>query len=358
MGKLMEKIRIIWAIGSKDLIDAFKNRTTLGLVLSALAFLILFRFMPQLESADVQPRLAVYDQGASRWITRWEIESDFDVIRLESREAMVRYVGNKNFVVLGLILPENFDQIIENGEIPDLQGYIVHWVSEANADEAKIFFEAKLSGIINQTLSVSTDTVYTRADSRGFAWGSGIAVLVALMMSGMFVIPHLMVEEKQTRTMDSLMVSPVTYAELVAGKAFAGGVLAGIVGAIGFAVNSILVNQWWVAAIATVSGALFVVALGLLIGSAVESKQQMSLWSLPIMIVVLAPAFLTTLELLLKDEIRALLRWTPSLALMNLVRASFAEQASLQSIGLDLGVVLGWTMALYALFWLILRREE
>ncbi|MCK5634475.1 MAG: hypothetical protein KAI06_05285, partial [Anaerolineales bacterium] len=130
MGKLKEKIRIIWAIGSKDLIDAFKNRTTLGLVLTALAFLIFFRFMPQLESADVQPRLAVYDQGVSRWIARWEIESDFDVISLESQEAMERYVGNKSFVVLGVTLPENFDKMIENGEIPDLQGYIVHWVSE------------------------------------------------------------------------------------------------------------------------------------------------------------------------------------------------------------------------------------
>lgn len=357
MGKLKEKARIIWAIGSKDLIDAFKNRTTLGLVLSALAFLIFFRFMPQLESGDVQPRLAVYAQGASRWIARWEIESEFDVIRLDSREAMERYVGNKSFVVLGLIIPENFDQLIENGELPELQGYVVHWVSEENAEEAQTFFEVKLSEIIKQPMTIRIDTVYTRADSRGFAWSSGVAVLVALMMSGMFVIPHLMVEEKQTRTMDSLLVSPVTYAELAAGKAFAGSVLAALAGAIGFVVNSILVNQWWVAAIATVSGALFVVALGLLIGSAVTSKQQMSLWTFPIMILVLAPAFLTTLELLLKDEIRALLRWTPSLALMNLVRASFAEQASLQSIGLDLGVVLGWTMALYTLFWLILRRE-
>ena len=358
MGKLKDKVRKVWAIGSKDLIDAFKNRTTLGLVLTALAFLLFFRFMPQLESADVQPRMAVYDQGASPWRARWEIESEFDVIRLESQDAMERYVGNKSFVVLGLILPENFDLMIEKGETPELEGYIVHWVSEANAEDARTFFETELSEITNQPITISIDTVYTRADSRRFAWSSGIAVIVALMMSGMFVIPHLMVEEKQTRTMDALLVSPVTYAELVAGKAFAGAVLAGLAGAIGFMVNSILVNQWWVAAIATVSGALFVVALGLLIGSAAESKQQMSLWTLPIMIVVLAPAFLSTLELLLKDEIRALLLWTPSLALMNLVRSSFAEQASFQSIGLDLGVVLGWTIALYTLFWSILRKEE
>jgi len=187
---------------------------------------------------------------------------------------------------------------------------------------------------------------------------AGTALIFTLAMGGMYVIPHLMLEEKQTRTMDTLLVSPATYAELVAGKALAGGVLTGIAGVIVFVVNSILVQHWWVAILACVSGTLFVVAAGLLLGSFVESKQQMTFWGFVIMSIMLLPALLSTASRLLSDGVLAALRWTPSLSLLNLARSSFSEQVSFQSIGLDLAVVLGWAAVLYTLNIVVLRRRE
>ena len=211
---------------------------------------------------------------------------------------------------------------------------------------------------MGQHLTVDLTPVYSRSDSRGYPWIAGTAFLFTLAMGGMYVIPHLMLEEKQTRTLDTLLVSPVTYAELVAGKALAGGLLTGIGGLIAFAVNSVLVQHWWVALLACASGTLFVVAAGLLFGSFVESKQQMTLWGFLIMSVMLVPALLSTMTLLLNDTILAALRWTPSLSLLNLARSSFSEQVTFQSIGLDLAVVLGWATVLYTLNIALLRRKE
>jgi ABC-2 type transport system permease protein len=356
--KLSDRLSIIWAIGSKDLVDAFKNRTTLGIIISALVFVVAYRFLPQFESMGELPRLALYDRGQSEWVAGWEVQSEFVVMEFASQDETERYVAGVSIPALGLILPENFDQAISNGGAVTLDGYIAHWIPEGDVEETRSFFEGKLSEDVGQPLTVDITPVYSRSDSRGYPWMAGTAMFFTLTMGGMYVIPHLMLEEKQTRTMDTLLVSPATYAELVAGKALAGGVLTGIGGLIAFAVNSILIQHWWVAILAVGSGTLFVVAAGLLLGSFVESKQQMTLWGFLIMIIMLAPALLSTASRLLSDGVLAALRWTPSLALLNLARSSFSEHVTFQSIGTDLAVVLGWAAVLYTLNIILLRRKE
>jgi len=356
--KLSDRLSIIWAIGSKDLVDAFKNRTTLGIIVTALVFVVMYRFLPQFESMGELPRLALYDMGQSEWVAGWEVQSEFVVMEFASQDETERYVAGVSIPVLGLVLPENFDQAISSGGAVTLDGTIAHWIPEQDAEETRSFFEGKLSEDVGQPLTVDLTPVYSRPDSRGYPWMAGTALLFTLAMGGMYVIPHLMLEEKQTRTMDTLLVSPATYAELVAGKALAGGVLTGIAGVIVFVVNSILVQHWWVAILACASGTIFVVAAGLLLGSFVESKQQMTFWGFVIMSIMLLPALLSTASRLLSDGVLAALRWTPSLSLLNLARSSFSEQVSFQSIGLDLAVVLGWAAVLYTLNIVVLRRRE
>ena len=356
--KLSDRLSIIWAIGSKDLVDAFKNRTTLGIIVTALVFVVMYRFLPQFESMGELPRLALYDMGQSEWVAGWEVQSEFVVMEFASQDETERYVAGVSIPVLGLVLPENFDQAISSGGAVTLEGYIAHWIPEQDIEGTRSFFEGKLSEDVGQPLTVDLTPVYSRSDSRGYPWMAGTALLFTLAMGGMYVIPHLMLEEKQTRTMDTLLVSPATYAELVAGKALAGGVLTGIAGVIVFVVNSILVQHWWVAILACVSGTIFVVAAGLLLGSFVESKQQMTFWGFLIMSIMLLPALLSTASRLLSDGVLAALRWTPSLSLLNLARSSFSEQVSFQSIGLDLAVVLGWAAVLYTLNIVVLRRRE
>jgi ABC-2 type transport system permease protein len=356
--KLNSKIRRIWAIGSKDLVDAFKNRTTLGILVTALAFVVLYRFLPQLEAGDILPRLALYDSGQSEWVAGWDVQPEFDLIEMESQDGTERYVAGQSIPVLGLILPQDFDQTISGGGGVTLEGYMAHWLPEKDVEGTRSFFEGKLSESLGQSLRVELTLVYSRSDSRGYPWMAGVALIFSLAMGGIYVIPHLMLEEKQTRTMDTLLVSPATYAELVAGKALAGGVLAGLAGVIALLANSVLIQHWWVAILACASGTLFVVSVGLLLGSVVESKQQLTLWGFLIITIMLVPALLSILSLLLNDGIRTALRWTPSLSLLNLARSSFSEHVTFQSIGLDLAVVLGWTLVLYTLIIVVLRRSE
>ncbi|NIS80203.1 MAG: ABC transporter permease [Anaerolineales bacterium] len=354
-----ERLRVIWAIASKDFLDAFKNRTILSQFLTVLFLVVVYRFLPEFESKDVLPRLAVYDQGRSQWVVRWEGNQDFDLIRAETQESMERYIADKDFAILGLVLPADFDQMVERGGIM-LDGYVVHWAFKRDVDQVVAFFERELSNSVGQTLSISLEghTVHTQMDSRGYAFLGGVSVVFAAAIGSMLIVPHMMIDEKQTRTIDALMVSPATFTEMMIAKAIAGSIFALLGGAIALVVHAVLVNHWWLAILALVSGSFFFVAVGLLLGSVLDQKQQMTLWGFVLTIFVLLPAFLSLMEGLLIDEVMVILQWAPSVAILNLSRLSFTDQVALPTLGLELVKVLGWALVCHAVIQVVLRKRE
>jgi hypothetical protein len=68
-------LRIIWTIARKDIIDALKNRTNLGVIFSALFLMLVFHDMPELENGDFLPRIVIYDNGNSSLVS--QLESNF-----------------------------------------------------------------------------------------------------------------------------------------------------------------------------------------------------------------------------------------------------------------------------------------
>lgn len=353
-------LRVIRTIATKDLIDAFKNRNILSLMFSVFMIVGLYRLLPAFESNETPPRLAVYDQGDSDWIARWDIDPDFDLVTTETQDDMERYVADKDIVILGLVLPEDFDQRVEVKKGVTLDVYVIHWASDEDIISIRNFFEGQLIESLDQPVifNLAGHTLYTQLESRGYAFMTALAVLLALSMGGMYIIPHLMFEEKQTRTLDSLMASPASQVDILIGKVIVGGTITILAGLLTFIINAVLVTQWWVAILACLSGALFFTAVGLLVGTILETKQQMTLWGFLLMFVMIVPGLLVTLGSFLKAEILDLLSLTPSLALINLVRAAFTNPVPRQPLGTNLALLLGWAVVLYLLILFILRRKD
>ncbi len=353
-------LRVIGTIASKDLLDAFKNRNILSLMFSVFMMVGLYRFLPEFESGETPPRLVVYDQGNSQWITQWDADTNYDLVATASMGEMERYVADRDFIVLGLVLPEDFDRRIESGESVTLDAYVIHWASDEAAGSIRSYFEGTLGNDLGQDVHLDLEghTLYTRIDSGGYAFLTSLTVLLALSMGGMYIVPHLIFEEKQTRTLDSLMVSPATQLEILIAKVITGGTIAVLAGLLTFCINAALVTQWWAAILACLSGALFFVAVGLLVGTAMETKQQMTLWGFLLMFAMLIPALLVTLGSFLKAGILTLLRLTPSVTLINLVRAAFTNPVPMQPLVWNSALLLGWVAVLYIIILVILRRKD
>jgi len=357
---IRREARIVWAIASKDIVDALKNKTTLTSIGTVVFLLVVYRFLPALESSNELPRMMVYDQGASRLVAELENSDAFRTYVAESVAQVEDFVSDTYQPRLGLVLPADLDQALDAGQTPTLRGLVVHWAGRKQVAELQLFYEEQLSQLAGQPVRIDLEGegVYPQTVGGGRGFLTSMAVLLALSMMGISTVTHLILEEKQTKTLDALLVSPASIRQVVMGKALAGlfYCLAGA-GAV-FALNAALILQWGLAVVAVVCGALFTVALGLLLGSIFEDKQQMTLWGFLVFNVLLVPAFLSIMTDLLPAKVIAFLRWVPTVALATLLRTSFTSSVPLGSVLGNLALLVASAGVVYAaVVWRVRRTD-
>ncbi len=357
---LRENIRIIWAITAKDITDALKNKTTLSVIIPMLFLIVFYRFLPALESGDLLPRLALYDAGSSKLAARLEDSATFDLVVTTSQENMEAYLGNKDIAVLGIVLPEDFDQRAAAAPEIELDGYFVHWISVPAAAETRTFFEAALSEMSGKPVRIDTEghTVYPQKESRGMAFLQAAMMVIAISLIGFTMTPHLLIEEKQAKTITVMLVSPAGPGQVTIGKALAGLFYCMLATAVVFAFNIPLITHGGVAFLTAVCGAVFTVAVGLLLGSLLESKQQMSLWTWLIFVPLILPVYFSIATDLLPAWFLSAIQWMPTVAMSEAFRVSFSERAPFSAYAPELAIILGYAVILLAVVARVVRREE
>jgi ABC-type Na+ efflux pump permease subunit len=357
----MNDLRVIWAIAIKDIVDAVRNRVTLGALVSVLFLVGIYRVLPALQSLDEPPNVLAYDAGNSALIAYLENSRAIELwTGYRSETHMQEKLADGDVPELGLVIPADFDQALASDREAALQGYVMYWVSEDDTAELKRYVEGEVSRLLGRPVSIQLEgnVVYMQPASRGVGLLAGLGIGLVVLIIGVSLVPHLILEEKQGKTMDVLLVSPAGPFHVTVAKAIAGLFYAAVAVGVALALNHRLVTQWWLAALATLWGALFSIALGLLLGSLFETRQQLMLWAWMVIASLLIPMFLTVMQALLPAWLIALLRWVPSVALFDLLRVSFSNQASFGLYGPQLALLLACAAVLLALLAWRVRRSD
>jgi ABC-type transport system involved in multi-copper enzyme maturation permease subunit len=347
---LAARLRIIWAVAAKDVLDAVRSRTTLSILIMVPVLLLAYRWLPHLYS-PAGTRLVVYDMGHSPLIVALENDPDLRLYPVASMQELASDVTAMPMSVLGLILPADVDQSLASGDKLELAAYVAPWTSRSAATTLASDLETRLSGLVGQVvrIEIQDEPVYPTPDSMGPVRNVAVALATLVVLVTVGLVPYLMLEERQTRTLDSLLVSPATVGQVVAGKALAGtfyGLLAALAA---FAVHVAFVSNWGLAILATLSAALLGVSVGLLLGSVTPSTQGLMPRMLVAANLLLAPVFLNAIEPILPQTIQDILRWIPTVALSILFRMSFAQRASPTQVGVNLGLVIGTALVILVL---------
>jgi ABC-type Na+ efflux pump permease subunit len=264
-------------------------------------------------------------------------------------------------VRLGLVIPEDFDQLVESGEQVEIQGLLVHWASQDQVNELVTFFESKLSEQVSTAVKIQVEgnAVYPQPDSGGFLIMISLALVLVIITLGIILAPLLMIEEKETHTIEALLVSPARYTQVVTGKAIAGLFYCLVAAAVVLLINHSLIAHWSIVLLAVVCGSLFAVSLGLFIGMLFDNPTNMNLWGGLLIAVLMVPMFLsTTVGPNFPPAIQAMLPWLPSVAMANLMRLSFTEYIFPMPILFNLGVLIGFSLLLLALVVWRLRQMD
>jgi len=362
MTALWGDLRIIWAITSKDMLDAVKSKTTLSILLSALFIVVVYQFLPKFENPGGLPVMLVYDAGESQLLPALKRSPNLNVYTGYTSQAQLeRKLVGGDIPELALTIPLGFDQGLGRGEPPPIEGYVQHWVSDSDAAQLKAQAEQEITHLAGQpvTIHLEGNLVYPTPDSGGRSFLTSLAILISITLIGIGLAPHLMVEEKQTKTLDALLVSPARSSHLVIAKALTGLSYCLIAAVVVLAINANLVLHWGLAIVAVVLSSLFVVSVGLLLGSLVGAKQVLPIWSMVALTVLMMPLFLAIMKDLLPPIAGVIFDWIPTVTLSRVLRGSFSRDLASMAFGLELLVVAGCTaVVMGGVAWTVRRSDR
>ena len=336
--------RVVWTIAAKDIGDAIRNKSILVNLISVLVAVFIWRMTPAWFGRGTT-NIIVWDQGASRLTAAIDQDGRYRLIEADAQERFLQLVGDEQQPILGVILPADLDHRLASGESVSLTGHLP-WAARKQMANVQADYEALFSQMLGQPVEITLDgnLVYPQPGGMGEHTMMTVAQLVPVMLVSLSAVPLLMIEEKQARTMDTLLVSPAGPWQVAAGKALAGlfyGLLFVEI-ALVMVRNSIV--HWGIAISGSLIGLVVFVLLGLLVGSLVDRPQQMSIWMMPLMTFLLIPIILNAVEVILPAALAQALTWLPSVALAILIRASYVGTVETGPILRNLAIVLAWSI--------------
>jgi ABC-2 type transport system permease protein len=357
--KIIENLSVIWAVAAKDMVDAIKSRTTLSIIVGMFMVMLTSQAFPFLLKLSDVSRVVVLNPGDSQLLNELAVSERYSTIPVDSRQELEEMLVGMNAEMLGLVVPADFDQRLASSVDLELEGYVV-WSTRSAAEDLGAEMEAELADMLGRPVRVRVEgnIIYPPAEGSGQLGMVAIALVIVLASIGGFMVPYLMFEEKQTHTMEVLLVSPASIGQIVTGKALAGLFYTLIAAAVAFVFNAVVIVHWGVAILGTLAGALLVIAVGLVLGSLFESAQQMSLLTVLPIGGLLLPVMLVALAVKLPPWLDTLLAYTPTVALGKIYLLSFSGSASLGQALPDLAIIVGWAMPIYAAVVWIVRRSD
>jgi ABC-2 type transport system permease protein len=351
--------RVIAAIARKDIVDAIRNRYLLIALLTPLLVAILFRFLIPGTGGNLLT-IVVHDSANSPFISGLRSSRRIKLIDVHSAQEVPKEI-EKTKAVGGLALPANFDADVTAGKQPELNIYVNNTKSAIEQATLKQFLEQRVASLVKQPPPARLTWINIPAEEsaqpeRALSLSQMLMPLLLLMtfgMSGALVVPLLLVEETEKRTLDFLLTSPAGLKEIIAAKAITGVVYSLLIAGILLAINYRVVRNWPLTIVTMLVGMFFVVAIGLLIGSLLQNTMQVNTWAGLMLFAILTPGFPS---LSLPPVVETGLRLIPTYYFVEALKGSLSGTYT-SRIWLQLAVVLFCTvLAFSAAIWGLRRR--
>ncbi|MEM8532275.1 MAG: ABC transporter permease [Chloroflexota bacterium] len=354
---IRQRLNIVWAIAQKDIIDAIRHQYILfSLLLPIILSPAMSLIIPMLNAANII-NIVVYDPGNSRFVASLQTLPQVELSRVAEPEAVSLAIQQDQ--IGGLIVPANFDTEMQVEQQPALKAYINN---DKPVDEQQSFqqlLEQQVRSLGDQPVRITWVDTSTSPMTIELQPLMFIMVLtITLPITGVFLVPLLIVEEKEKHTLQAILVSPARPIEIVLGKALTGLVYSVLIIAALIALNQGWTGDWLVSIATLLIGAFAMVALGLIVGSVCHTSTQVNAWSGIQVLIFMAPIMALVYDV--PPLVTVALSALPTYHLVEVLQLSLAGEtatAPLQVVSSIVMLLLITLVAFGIVAWL-LRREE
>lgn len=352
-------LRVIAAFVQKDIVDAIRNRYLLTALLTPLAVAILFRvLLPGINNQSILT-IVVHDPGSSQWLSQLSAVPQLKFVKTGSAEGVAKEVENLK-AVGGLAIPANFDADVAAGKLPQLVVYINNKQGLLEQAMFRQLLDRQVLTLVNPFPAqlVWVDVNKEAEGPSGLSLNQILLPLLLLLsfaMTGALVVPLLLVEEKEKRTLDFLLTSPASLTDITAGKALTGLIYSLLIAAVLLAINYRMISNWPMTVLIVLAGVLFVVAVGLVMGSLFKNTMQVNTWASMVLFILLAPSFPS---LRMPGVLDKALQLIPTHYFVEAIKLTSTGSSS-PRIWAYLGILLGSTMlAFFAAVWALRHQQN
>mgnify|MGYP001343430192 CR=1 FL=1 len=345
--------RIIGTLVSKDLSLFFRNRffaliTVLGLVV----YLIIYFVMP--SSVNENLEIGIYAPVMPPVFE--QIEEGLEIHMAESEEALKAAIVEDEYIA-GIVLPADIMETLLSGEKPRISVYFASAVPEETKDIVEVLIKELTYQQTGQALAINVSEEILGPDMTGMQIPPRDRMVplfaVAILIFETFGLANLISEEVERRTVQALLVTPMTVWDLFAAKG-----ITGITLALGQTVLFMVIvgglNQQPLIMITTLLlGALLVTGVGFIIATLSKDFMSVLSWGIVIFIILLIPTF----GVVFPGAVTGWVRGIPSYYLVDTVHRTANFGASWGDIWQNLLILLGFDLALVWIGIMALRRK-
>lgn len=361
--------RAIFAIARKDALDVILNRSTMVALLTPILLAVVFAVMAQLLGNNTTA-LLVYDPDNSAVETVLSgAFSNPRVIHADSPQAVAAAFGpdgshRTTSYAAGLVIPPGFEASLRAGGHPQVRLFVNG--DQMNAQQPALLASALASysravavPLPPASIAVTTVNPPSASVATDLSKFFAMASLLSSFLVGTSLVPGLLIEEKERRTLRVLMVSSASWGDIIAGKVVVGLGYQLVLSAVVLGVTRGFVGQIPLVLLYTVLGSCLSVVLGLLIGSLFKTASAAGAFSGIASFLYVVPVFFAGNfgEALQNNPIALAMRGVPTYYLANGVNSALQNRAVTGEVAVNVAVVLGSAVALFLLAAWMLRRQ-
>jgi len=241
---------------------------------------------------EPKPRLGIVDLGESSITTAVQQMDGIETSIVRNERALRARVARHDLDA-GLVLPAGFDRAVRDGERPELRMYAS---GESLASDRIILLVTTVDQIrrVEGNPSPVDVQVTTVGDTDALPLIDRLlpmVVLYALIVAGVFLTAFNLVDEREKRTLEAVLVTPVQLTEVLVAKALFGFLLAVVISFATLALNGLLGTSAGPLLVALLVAALMSAEFGLLFGTAARDVKTLYTLIKTINIILFAPVF-------------------------------------------------------------------
>jgi len=215
-----------------------------------------------------KPKLGIADEGDSQLVAMTEQLTSV-ITREYGNVSEIRQAVENGAVDVGIVLPADFDSAVIQGEETELTVYV--WGESLAKDRyiATVAITSMLRELTGQEAPVEIESI-TLGDEVSIPWNDRLLPLIVLMavfIGGLFLPATSVINEKEKKTLEALVITPTTIGDVFIAKGLLGMILSLFMGVVILFMNQAFGAQPLLLVLVLALGAIMAAEIGLLCGA-------------------------------------------------------------------------------------------